>query len=249
MALVCALSATSYAQQTAPGGPDIDAARAAVGKWQGTQQIIFKERKQWQQDKQTLTDRIDLVQREIADLRARLTETRGKVSEQRAKRAETTAKIDQAKTTASQLAERVAGYEAEVRKLHPLLPPHVQEKVAPLFKRMPEAGREVRISAAERYQNVLGILTELNKANSEVALVTEIRALSDGRPSEVQTVYFGLAQAYFMSAQGEAGVGKPGVDGWVWQPANDRVEAIHQVIDILENKGVPKFIALPVSLQ
>ena len=41
-------------------------------------------------------------------------------------------------------------------------------------------------------------------------MVTEVRTLSDGKPAEVRTVYVGLAQAYFVSPKGDAGIGRPG---------------------------------------
>jgi hypothetical protein len=52
-----------------------------------------------------------------------------------------------------------------------------------------------------------------------------------------------------LSARGEAGVGRPGEAGWEWTAANHLAQDVADVIEILENKGKPKFVALPVTIQ
>lgn len=244
--LVCGAISRGLAGESPPD--PIDAARSSVSKWVGIQQIIFKERQDWRQGKELLEARIDLVQREIDELQHRLAETRGKVAEQNSKQAEVAAKIDRAKLDSQSLGGRLGRYEGEVKRLAQQMPQHVQEKISPLIQRIPEAGRADKISVAERFQNVLGVINEVNKANSEITLVSEIRKLADGKPSEVQTVYFGLAQAFFLSAKGEAGIGRPGENGWVWEPTQATGD-IQMMIEILQAKHVPKFVTLPVSIR
>jgi hypothetical protein len=104
------------------------------------------------------------------------------------------------------------------------------------------------VSIAERFQNVLGILNDLNKANNETTVNFEVRNLSDGKPSEVRVLYIGLAQAYYLSAQDEAGIGRPGPDGWVWEPANAIADRIRLALDVIASKQKPAFVALPVKI-
>ncbi len=92
-------------------------------------------------------------------------------------------------------------------------------------------------------------MNEVNKANGEITLATEVRTLSDGKPSEVKTVYLGLGQAYYLSAKGEAGVGRPSSEGWVWTPDNELASKILQVVEMLEGKAQPKFVPLPVKIS
>ena len=105
------------------------------------------------------------------------------------------------------------------------------------------------VTAAERFQNVLGVLNELNKSNNEIAVNYEVRTLADGRPSEVKVVYVGLAQAYFVSPGGEAGIGRPGVDGWVWEPTKTAAGDVLIALEILQGKHTPAFVPLPVKIQ
>lgn len=228
---------------------DPDAARATISKWIATQQIILKESKEWQQGKEILQSRIELLEQEIASLEGKLAQAREGTREADRKEGELAGEGRVLGQRATRLATQVTDLEGTIRMIHGSLPPPVQERVAPLFQRIPEDPAATKASVGERYQNVLGILNEINKSNGEIMLVNEIRALSDGTPSEVQSIYVGLGQAYYLSASGEAGVGRPAVSGWEWTPANELAANIQQVVEILQNKGSPKFVPLPVEIR
>lgn len=254
LAALWAAAPGAQAQQ-APAAPpptaaeEIDQAKSTVGKWVATQELIFKERKAWQQEREILTSRVELLDKEIAAQQEKLNASRQALGEANAKRAEVESGKSELSGTQATLAARIAGLEAEVRALYKVLPEVTREKVDPLFRRMPEDSATTKVSLAERTQNVLGILNEINRIGSEITLATEIRPLSDGKPSEVKTVYLGLAQAYFVSARGEAGVGFPGPDGWQWTPSNELAPQITQVIQVLENKLKPQFVSLPATIR
>jgi hypothetical protein len=243
------LLAAPAAAADAPPEAGPDAVRESLAKWVETRELIFKERSEWEQGREVLRSRIQLANREIADLERKLQEARAAASETRGKQAEIHSETVRFDDLTGRLGTEVERLEGEIRKLQPGLPPFVQERIDPLFRRIPEAGKPAKSSVAERFQNVLGILNEIHKSNSEITVATEVRALSDGKPSEVRTVYVGLGQAYYLSARGEAGVGRPGEAGWVWQPANELAGNILQVLDILQAKGKPAFIPLPVQIQ
>jgi hypothetical protein len=96
---------------------------------------------------------------------------------------------------------------------------------------------------------VLGILNEVNKANSEIAVNYEVHELADGKPSEVQAIYVGLAQAYYVNARGDAGIGNPSADGWKWEPTKAIAGEVLMALEILQGKQSPAFVPLPVKLQ
>ncbi|MBC7852981.1 MAG: DUF3450 family protein, partial [Pirellulaceae bacterium] len=151
---------------------------------------------------------------------------------------------------AESLRTAVPALEAEVRGLHGLLPPPFQEKIAPIFQRIPTDADNTKISLAERYQNVIGILNEIGKLNSELTVVSEIRLLEDGKPSEVQTIYLGLGTAYYLSRNEDAaGVGRPGADGWEWVPRNDLAKPLSEALAVMQNKTKPKFVAVPAEVN
>jgi hypothetical protein len=147
------------------------------------------------------------------------------------------------------LTEVVTGMEVEIRRLFKRLPEPIQTKLQPLYQRIPEDPAKTRVSAAERFQNVLGILNEVNKANNEITVSYEVHHLADGKPSEVKVIYVGLAQAYYVSARGEAGIGRPGAEGWTWEPSETIARDVTIALEILQGKHTPVVVALPAKIQ
>lgn len=230
--------------------PSLEETRLTMDKWIETQQIISKERKDWQQGKEILAGRLDLVKKEVEALKAKLKQAQSGVEETNKKRLDLVAESDQLKAAAKQLTDAVTTMESDIRKLYKQLPEPIQTKLAPLYQRVPEDPAKTRISAAERFQNVLGILNELNKSNNEINVSYEIHKLADGKPAEVKAIYLGLAQAYYVSARGEGGVGRPSAEGWKWEPANINVSRdILNALEILQGKQTPAFVPLPVKIQ
>ena len=236
----------------APPAPSatLDETRLTLNKWIETQQIISKERNDWQQGKEILQGRIELVGKEVGVLKDRIAQSELAVAESNKKRDELVAELDQLKAVTTQLSDAVTTMEGQVRKLAKLMPEPVSTKLLPLMQRIPADPTNTRVSTAERFQNVLGILNELNKANSEISVSYEIRTLADGSSSEVQVFYVGLAQAYYISPRGLAGIGHPTEDGWKWESASAATSnQIMQALEIIQGKQTPSFVPLPISIK
>ncbi len=227
----------------------LEETRIMMGKWTETQQIISKERKDWQQGKEILQGRLELVKKEVGTLEEKTKQAQAAIAESDKKRKDLLGEDEQLRTAGSQLAEAVATMEAEVRRLFKVLPDPVQTRLQPLYKRIPEDPNKVRVSTAERFQNVLGILNEVNKANNEISVSYEVRNLADGRPSEVKVMYVGLAQAYYVSARGQAGVGRPTAEGWKWEPSDAIGKDVLTALEVLEGKHTPVVVPLPARLE
>ena len=245
-------AAPPAAPPTAPPAPPatLDETRLTLNKWIETQQIISKERNDWQQGKEILQGRIELVGKEVGVLKDRITQSELAVVESNKKRDELVAENDQLKAVTAQLSDAVTTMEDQVRKLAKLMPEPVNAKLLPLMQRMPADPTNTRVSTAERFQNVLGILNELNKANSEISVSYEIRTLADGSSSEVQVFYVGLAQAYYISPRGLAGIGRPTEDGWKWESASAATSSqITQALEIIQGKQTPSFVPLPITIK
>jgi len=108
------------------------------------------------------------------------------------------------------------------KRLLERLPDPVRERVKPLSQRFPEDPADTKLSLGERFQNVIGVLNEVNKFNGEVSVTSEVRALANGSSAEVTALYLGIGQAYYVNASGDAaGIGTASADGWVWTPADE----------------------------
>jgi hypothetical protein len=230
--------------------PTLEETRLAMEKWIETQQIISRERRDWQQGREILLGRLELVKLEVAALEQQISEARTGVEEADRKRSELLAEDARLRDDATQLTAAVDGLEGEVRRLFAQVPEPVKARLAPLSERMPtDAAAKARVALAERFQNVLGILNELNKANNEITVNYEVRTLSDGKLAEVRVIYVGLAQAWYVSARGEAGIGRATPEGWTWLPADAVAGEVLQALEIIQGKQPPAFVPLPVTLQ
>ncbi|MBU3682560.1 MAG: DUF3450 domain-containing protein [Phycisphaerales bacterium] len=229
--------------------PTLEETRLTLAKWIETQQIIAKERNDWQQGKEILQGRIDLVGKEVGVLKERIRQSEEAVAQSDRKRDELLAQDAELKTLGEQLATAATVMEEQIRSLVKQLPDPVKGRIAPLVERIPADPAATRVTPAERFQNVLGILNEVNKANSEISVAYEIRTLADGSSSEVQVIYLGLAQAYFLSPKGEAGIGRPTEDGWKWEPAPGAADQILLALEVIEGKHVPTFVPLPIKIR
>ncbi len=101
--------------------PTLEETRLTMDKWLETQQIISRERKDWQQGKEILLGRLELVKREIATLEEKTRQAESSVAEADKKRSELLAENDQLKTSGAQLTAAAAGMESEVRKVNPCI--------------------------------------------------------------------------------------------------------------------------------
>jgi predicted nucleic acid-binding Zn-ribbon protein len=243
-----ALPAAAVRSQDTPAA-QMKASREALAKWVETQQIIAKEKKDWQTGREMLSSRISLVKGEIADVEEKMKDTTSAGAESVQKKSDIAHEEATLKEAAAVVAARTAGLEKDIKALMPRLPEPIKAKVEPLVARMPADPEHTQISVAERLQNVVGILNEVGKFNGEITLATEVRTLADGKPSEVRTIYVGLAQAYYVSASGEAGVGRPSDNGWTWESKKDLAKEVQHAVEILQTKAKPAFVPLPVAIR
>lgn len=219
-----------------------------MAKWVETQQLIAKETRDWQQGKEMLQSRIALLKSEIAALDGKLKELQATGADADHKRSGLVAEDQSLVSAATSLAVWAGELEGQLQELGKRLPDPLREKVGPLYARMPADPKNTKVSLAERYQNVVGILNEVAKFNNEISMASEVRSLG-GKPSEVKTVYVGLAQAYYLSAGGEAGVGRPDASGWQWEPVAGLAPKVQEVVEVLQSKASPKYVPLPVTIQ
>jgi hypothetical protein len=235
-----------FAEQAAA---DLDNTRTVLEKWIESQRLISKERKDWQQGKDILEGQLELSKKEIGTLTEKTVKARADVTEVDNKRSQLAADNDRLKAVNAQLDKAVTSLEKGIKAAAKQIPEPIMTKLLPLYQRIPEDPNKTRVSVAERYQNVLGILNELNKANNEITVSYEVHTLGNGKPCEVKAIYVGLAVAYYVSASGDAGIGHPTPDGWKWEASKTAARDIFAALEILQGKQTPAFVPLPVKIN
>lgn len=226
------------------------AVKDALGKWMETQRIISQEQTNGKAAKLALQGRIALVQSELDEFSGKVAKSSEDIAKEDTRRVNLQKDLESAKAAPLVLQDAIAMLEAEVMKLKPVLPAPVLEKTKQLYDRMPTDPKTTKVSLAERYQNILGILNEADKANNELMLTSEVRELPDTKPTEVETLYVGLAQAYFVNAERSlAGHGRPVNGVWVWQRDDKLAAEVAAILGVMAAKGKPKFVQLPAHLD
>ena len=172
--------------------------RSTLEKWVETRQLISKTRSDWQTDKETLDQTIQLYERELKS-----------IDEQLSKVSTNSTQVDKERETAlteqrelnealDKVNTLVVGLEKKIVQLAPSFPPPLTEKIQSLLKRIPADPATSRSSGLERLQNVVGIINEVDKFNAAVTVVSEVQKDPSGAEVQVETMYVGLGQAYFV---------------------------------------------------
>lgn len=227
----------------------VSGVREALEQWVQTRKVISAERSDWKLGKEMLEDRIDLVSQEIESLRSRIDGAQSSIAEADRKREELVQRNEHLKEASAGLVEILDGIEARTRTLVARLPDPLRERVKPLSQRLPDDPAKTDQTLSQRFQNVVGILNEVNKFDREITLTSEVRTLADGATAEVAAFYVGLGQAYYATSDGRsAGVGAPTAEGWSWVGADDSAAEIAKAVAILKNEGMAGFVLVPVQL-
>jgi hypothetical protein len=238
-----------------PTKDHLELSRELLGKYYETQRLLAKEKADWKLGKEIMTTRIAMIEAQIEEMKAKTKEEQGKVTESDKKRDELRKEDAELEKTAEIQEEGITKLEARVHKLWPLLPDYVKTNVGGQYDRLPKPGskkEDIKSSLSERYLNVLIVLTEVNKFHTNVTILNERRKLADGSEMEVETIYFGLAAAYFAAGEGDTAVGGkglPGPKGWEWEEDPSMAPAIQSIISMNQGGELAEFINIPVTVR
>lgn len=249
LTLAAALALLAPAAAPGDGVVDVGDTRSALEKWVETRRILSQEKRDWTLGREMLHERIDVVQREIDTFRTRIEEAEGSIAEADAKKLELAAENERLQRASAALGEMILTLEQRTRSLIGRLPDPIVDKIKPLSQQLPEAGAETKLSLSQRFQNVVGILNEVDKFNRSITVTSEVRSLADGSAAEVTAFYVGIGQGYYASANGKAaGFGTATAKGWVWTPADGLGPAVLRAVAILQNEEVADFVSLPLDI-
>ena len=228
---------------------EIDITKELISKWVETKKLISLESEDWKIEQEVLKDRIDLISSERNSLKEKINETEDLINQSNSKRTDLVENNESFKKASTLLSDKIKILENKILILLPTLPRHIQGKIKPLSQRIPIKDQS-ELTLSERYQNVIGVINELNKGASEISVVSEVRSLPNGGSAEVQTLYLGYAHAYYCTTKGDiAGIGYPAQEGWIWKPKNEIAQEIADSIAIFKNEMVAEYITLPISVD
>ena len=198
----------------------------------------------WREQQPVLEQQLDLLEREREELSSFLEETETAQDEVEERRLELLERQSVLEQQQASLERQLESAMLQLQSLRRQLPPPI---AADWDEQLPQLRAEF-LTTSERLQVLLEMLGDLDDFNRRVSLHEETMTLADGEEHLVSEVYLGVAQGWYVTANGGyAGIGRPGPDGWQWQ-SSDEPEAIERVIAILERRRNVELAALPVEL-
>ena len=215
-------------------------------KWVETRQLTSEEAANWLQEKDSLQQSIDLFKSESTKLKGEIKDVQDQESNYAQEFSDLEKENESLKTTIQTIANSIGAAEKRVVELKSRLPQPLLEKLEPFLNRIPEDPSKTKLSASERAQTIVGILSEVDKFQSSITVVGELRKNQSGSEIQVQTLYLGLSQAYFVNQQGDfAGTGVPSASGWDWKIDPVLAGKIKKLIGIYENTVPAEFLSIP----
>lgn len=242
-------------QPNSPTKDYLELSRELLNKYYETQKLLAKEKADWKLGKEIMETRISMIETNIEELKKKTKEEEEKVSKSDDERQELVKEDEALAKTAEVQKEGVQKLEARVHALWPLLPDYLKSEVGGQYDTLPKVGakeEEIKSPTSQRYLNVLLVLTVVNKFQTDITILNERRKLADGSEMEVETIYFGLATAYFAAGEGEtavAGVGLPGPKGWEWEERPEIAPLVKSVIAMNKGGELAEFVNLPVTIR
>lgn len=228
----------------------VNKTRSHFEKWVQLKVLASEEAESWKQEKASLHDLIEVAKAEEEALIEKIESLKLDISSGDTRRAELRQSIEETKSHAENFKTGLIRQEKSLMELIPYLPPPLKKELQPLIRRMPKDPEKSDIPLAQRMQTTVGLITQIEKFQGGLSLVSEIKELPGGESIEVKTLYIGLAQAFFADAAGRySGTGVPAVGDWIWKVIDDKSSAdnIRKAIAMYENTMEPAFVQLPIT--
>jgi archaellum component FlaC len=232
------------------GEDSIQKTRSVLDQWVETKQILSEEKSDWRLEQSILQDTQILLTKELDRMNAAIDDLEASATAADADRATLTEQKEKQTAAAAVVKSNIGALETKVKAIIKTLPDPLVDKIKPLIRRLPNDPENTKLSLGERVQNVVGILSQADKFNSTITLSNESREIVEGKVVQVTTLYWGLAQAYFVDNAGSyAGVGKPGAEAWEWNEIEGIGPQIKELLDIYEGTQEIQFVEIPASIQ
>ncbi|MCH6258213.1 DUF3450 domain-containing protein [Puniceicoccaceae bacterium K14] len=227
----------------------LEDARGLVDEWVEVEKLLSEESSNWVAEEAIIVDMIALLKSEKASLAERIESSTDAMSAADTKRSELEEERSEYIEAMGFLGSKIGELEDKVTTLYKRFPKPLQEEVSVPYARIPKPDEETRLSESQRLQAVVAILSQADKFNGGVQMISEIQDVGDGQ-AEVSILYFGLGGAYFQDEAAKySGIGYPSDDGWVWETTPEHAQQISDLFAVYSGSAEAEFVQLPVTIQ
>ncbi len=239
---VAASSGQALAQEAA-----VDPAllQKKTAEWIETRRLISEEASRWEGEKATLAD-LDAIRRRETEQLGEFVKAAGErvtaLEEQAGKSASEKTSLQQWR---SSFEAEISALEDRLKPLFPTFPSPLRDKIGDAIDRL--EATETNTPLQNRARDVLLILQAAHEFQNTITVASEVRELG-GEKHEVEVLYLGMTQAWFVDATGRfAGSGIPGADAWIWNADPGIAATVRKAIDVQKRAVTPDFVGLPIQ--
>jgi septal ring factor EnvC (AmiA/AmiB activator) len=233
-------------------------------QWLSIEQQSRQLNRQWIVNQPLLSQRIQLLEAELAQLNMVITESQSEGDEVQDERKSLLAEQNELEQSQMRKTPVLGKIEQVLVKLSEQLPPPVAVVWKDIeYSRLNRNAQapSTQIDNTADLKEILQRLSSLNEFNQRVTLnkSTILVTANEGNPASlakqqklaVTQLYLGSSYAWFVSEDGsKTGYGNAQQGQWLWQIDNSlRSADIKQAIAIYNNKQLPDYVQLPVSLS
>lgn len=217
-----------------------------IREWMETSRVLSREKAEWQAERQSLEESRALLQQQVARLKKALAAFEQEETASDHLRTTQAARREAAREAARAAMEQLGLVERRVLAMKERFPKPLQETLKPLYTRLEQAGQGSTL--ATRVQTVAGILDQASQFHATWTHAREIHRFGN-EEILVDVLYCGLAQAWFVDAEGQrAGVARASDSGWVLQLVPDSAARIRKLIAVHKGEAEPELVALPMEV-
>jgi hypothetical protein len=239
--LLWLMAVSPLAAQSQPDAQIVEL-RETISKMVEVKALASMEKNEWAGRKAEMAELLKLHRRELELLGEELEKSgtsAGGYDEKKREAEEELERLKSARRAASETVLKNKDRTLALAKFFPK-PLAMESEVERVSLESWEAGDEAR----DGLQAILGMVTKAEQFNRRITRTKEER---DGR--EVEVIYLGLARAYYADRSGNAGVGQPDEEGWIWLSKPELNGEVVKALDELDKKRPPEVVELPVGIK
>ena len=225
----------------------VDGVAKATAVWVKARLEISRLETEWSTDHQLLESTVNGLNDRAQTLEAKRDFLQAKTAKDREELGILAATEKSALAGVKEMDERATALSTRLVTLRRSLPPRLSAALEMSYRSLASPV----LGVSERMQLNLNVLNRCAQFNRTITCEEELLELNRGTaPRLLEVLYWGLGQAYALDhTSGQAWWGKPGPEGWQWEPLPGPAAPVATLMAIYRDKAEPDFITLPARVR
>ncbi len=200
----------------------------------------------WRSERDLLESTLAALKERAALLEEKRDLAKAKTAQEREELAGLAAKNRAAADDLTACEARLQALTAKLIALRPDLPPRLSEALEMSYRSLAEP----KVAFGDRMQIAMTVLNRCAEFNRTITTGEDVLTLP-GEPAtkSLDVIYWGLSHGYAIDRTShQAWLGRPGPDGWRWEPKPEAYEPVAHLLAIARDQADPTFVVVPAQV-